>query len=118
MLQESTAKLWQILSSKPELAGFVLIGGSALALHIDHRISEDLDFAWPYGRLPREALKKLIKTEPGLEFVLDQNEVALQEAEDAGIDLADHTQNYLTNGVRVTFFPSYEPEKKLLARDA
>ena len=31
MLQESTAKLWQTLSSKPELAGFVLIGGSALA---------------------------------------------------------------------------------------
>jgi predicted nucleotidyltransferase component of viral defense system len=118
MLQESAAQVWKILSSKPELKGFVLIGGSALALHIDHRISEDLDFAWPYGRLPREALKKLIKTEPGLEFVLDQNEVALQEAEDAVIDLADHTQNYLTNGVRITFFSSYEPEKKLLARDA
>jgi predicted nucleotidyltransferase component of viral defense system len=91
---------------------------SALALHIDHRISEDLDFAWPYGRLPREALKKLIETEPTLEFVLDQNEVALQEAEDAGIDLSDHAQNYLANGVRGTFFSSPESERKLLAREA
>jgi predicted nucleotidyltransferase component of viral defense system len=116
MLQESTAKLWQTLSSKPELAGFVLIGGSALALHIQHRISEDLDFAWPYGRLPREALKKLIETEPGLDFVLDQNDAALREADDAHLDLADYAQNYLVNGVRVTFFSSYEPERKLLAR--
>lgn len=118
MLQESTAQVWKILSSKPELTGFILIGGSALALHIDHRISEDLDFAWPYGQLPREALKKLIETESALEFVLDQNEVALQEADDVGIDLADHAQNYLANGVRVTFFSSLEPERKLLASEA
>jgi predicted nucleotidyltransferase component of viral defense system len=115
MLQESTAKLWQALSSKPELAGFVLIGGSALALHIRHRISEDLDFAWPYGRLPRESLQRLIEEEPSLDYVLDQNEAALREAEDTNLDLADFTQNYLVNGVRVTFFSSYEPERKLLA---
>ncbi len=116
MLQKSTAKLWQTLSSKPELAGFVLIGGSALALHIRHRISEDLDFAWPYGRMPWESLKKLIEAEPDLDFVLDQNEAALREAEDANLDLDDFTQNYLVNGVRVTFFASYEAERKLLAR--
>jgi predicted nucleotidyltransferase component of viral defense system len=98
------------------LAGFVLIGGSALALHIHHRISEDLDFAWPYGRLPRESLQTLIGGEPSLDYVLDQNEVALREAEDANLDLADFAQNYLVNGVRVTFFSSYEAERKLLAR--
>jgi len=115
MLQESTAKLWQTLSSKPELEGFVLVGGSALALHIQHRISEDLDFAWPYGRLPREALKKLIEGEPGLDFVLDQNDAALREADDAQLDLADYAQNFIVSGVRVTFFASYEAERKLLA---
>jgi len=101
--------------SKPELAGFVLIGGSALALHIHHRISEDLDFAWPYGRLPRESLQRLIEGDPSLDYVLDQNEVALREAEDANLDLADFAQNYLVNGVRVTFFSSYEAERKLLS---
>jgi predicted nucleotidyltransferase component of viral defense system len=116
MLQKSTAKLWQALSSKSELAGFVLIGGSALALHIHHRISEDLDFAWPYGRLPRESLQTLIEGEPSLDYVLDQNEVALREAEDANLDLADFAQNYLVNGVRVTFFSSYQAERRLLAR--
>jgi hypothetical protein len=98
------------------LAGFVLIGGSALALHIHHRISEDLDFAWPYGRLPRESLQTLIEGEPSLDYVLDQNEVALREAEDANLDLADFAQNYLVNGVRVTFFSSYQAERRLLAR--
>jgi hypothetical protein len=116
MLQESTSQVWKILSSKPELAGFVLIGGTALALHIDHRISEDLDFSWPHGKLPREALKKLVETESALEFVLDQDEFALQEADDAGIDLADYSQTYLVNGVRVTFFVSHEAERKMLAR--
>ena len=118
MLQKSTAKLWQALSSKSELAGFVLIGGSALALHIHHRISEDLDFAWPYGRLPRESLQTLIEGEPSLDYVLDQNEVALREAEDANLDLADFAQNYLVNGVRVTFFSSYQAERRLLAKAA
>lgn len=48
----------------------------------------------------------------------DQNAAALLEAEDANPDLADYVQNYLVSGVRVTFFSAYEPERKLLARQA
>jgi hypothetical protein len=44
MLIEATQRLWEIFKEKPELNGFVLIGGSALALQFHHRRSEDLDF--------------------------------------------------------------------------
>lgn len=56
-------RLWTRLRNEPALAGFVLIGGSALALHLGHRISEDLDFALrgledrPALQLPRIVLK-------------------------------------------------------------
>lgn len=101
MLIEATQRLWEIFKEKPELNGFVLIGGSALALQIHHRRSEDLDFAWPYGKLPREALDNLIRNTSSLQFILDQNEAAEREAEDCNLDLADPSQNYLVDGVRV-----------------
>ena len=72
MLIEPTARLWTVFKNKPELNGFVLIGGSALALRINHRKSEGLDFAWPHGKFPREALQELIKNTPNFRFKLDK----------------------------------------------
>jgi predicted nucleotidyltransferase component of viral defense system len=114
MLIEPAQRLWDIFKEKPELNGFVLIGGSTLALQIHHRRSEDLDIAWPYGKLPRKALDKLIRDTSSLQFILDQNEAAEREAEDCNLDLADHSQNYLVDGVRVTFFKSPDAESRLL----
>lgn len=51
-LPEETGKLWNFLRHHPALQGFVLIGGTALALQIGHRLSEDLDFAYNAVRLP------------------------------------------------------------------
>ena len=42
LLPQATAKLWARLSAAPQLGGFYLIGGTALALRIQHRQSEDL----------------------------------------------------------------------------
>jgi hypothetical protein len=42
----------------------LLIGGTALAMHLNPRVSEDLDFAWSELRLPRErvkAIKRVLK---------------------------------------------------------
>lgn len=116
MLIEATQRLWDNFQAKAELNGFVLIGGSALALQINHRRSEDLDFAWPYGKLPRHALNKLIRSLAPLQFIPDQNEVDEREAADCSLDLADHSQNYLVEGVRVTFFTPRDAESKLLQR--
>jgi hypothetical protein len=116
MLREDTDRLWQALFRRPELNGFILIGGSALSLHIDHRLSEDLDFAWPHPRLPRKALEDLIRNLPGLHFDSCPDPIALREADDAGMDLYDFTQDYLVNGVKVTFFCPEPPECRILSQ--
>jgi hypothetical protein len=93
MLFEPTYALWGQLKAREELSGFVLIGGSALALQIGHRRSEDLDFAWPHGSLPRAALQKLLESVPDTTFIANPNEAQLQEAADACLDLNDYRQD-------------------------
>jgi predicted nucleotidyltransferase component of viral defense system len=116
MLREPTQSVWQVLADKPELKGFVLVGGSALALHLNHRISEDLDFAWPQPRLPREALRQLTEAASGLKFDSRQDPWADREANDCGLDLYDFSQNYFVNDqVKVTFFCPDAPERKILS---
>jgi len=43
-LQDNTAEVLRRLDKFPLMQEFVFIGGSALALHFKHRLSEDLDF--------------------------------------------------------------------------
>lgn len=50
-LPENTHQVFERLRDEPVLRGFTLVGGSALALQIGHRISEDLDLAM-LGRTP------------------------------------------------------------------
>jgi len=54
MLREDTKQLWDAVKVKPELHGFVLVGGSGLALRIGHRRSEDLDFMCHMGICPEK----------------------------------------------------------------
>ena len=72
MLREPTQSIWQALSVRPERKGFILVGGSALALHLNHRISEDLDFVRPETRLPRDTLRQLTNGVSALSFDLRQ----------------------------------------------
>ena len=115
MLREPTNSVWQALSVRPELNGFILVGGSALALHLNHRISEDLDFAWPHPRLPREILHQLTNANSDLVFEPKQDPRVQREATDCGLDLDDFSQTYFVNElVRVTFFCPDAPERKIL----
>ena len=43
-LTENTAKVLRLLSELPIMQDYVLVGGSGLALYLNHRLSEDLDF--------------------------------------------------------------------------
>ena len=54
-LAPETRRVWEFLSAQPALGGFILIGGTALTMHIGHRISEDLDFITVAHKLPRAA---------------------------------------------------------------
>ena len=105
-LSAETRRLWERLEDEPLLAGFVLIGGTALTLRIAHRISEDLDFAYLGDLLPRPRIKKLIQHlgRDGFLFTPNQDTIAAEEFFDSGLDLDEHQQNYVTDThVKVSF---------------
>ena len=117
MLPAETERVWNFCKQQPALAGFVLVGGSALALQIGHRLSEDLDMAWAELRLPRVRLDTLRRAAGALDFdfQLQDDEATIQEFTNAGLDLHDYHQNYLVNGkVRVSFFAPEPPLAKVL----
>ncbi|MCL4181609.1 MAG: nucleotidyl transferase AbiEii/AbiGii toxin family protein [Verrucomicrobia bacterium] len=115
MLKPDTEAVWQFLRRQPGLTGFVLMGGSALALRLGHRQSEDLDFVWPGSKLPRDRLEALRRAAvaAGMAVVPHDDPTALREFADGGLDLLDFQQDCLMGqGVKVTFF---SPEPSALA---
>lgn len=119
MLRPDTQALWQLLRHQPALGGFVLIGGTALSLHLGHRVSEDLDFAFDGPKLPRariEALKRRLD-EAGWACVPNDPMAALHEFEDTGLDLHDYLQNHIAGGrVKLTLVaPEQEVRVQLRA---
>jgi hypothetical protein len=115
MLRPDTEAAWHFLRAQTALAGFVLTGGSALALHLAHRQSEDLDFAWPGSQLPRRRMEAVRRaaSNAGMSFTPHDDPAALREFADGGLDLLDFQQDYLMHGrVKVTFF---SPEPASLA---
>lgn len=101
-----TEAVWQVLGSSPALAGFVLIGGTALALRIEHRRSEDLDLAWTGPRLPRERIRLALDEAARSGFAWERHDdpAAIAEFEDTGLELHDFLEDFLVGGVKVTFF--------------
>ena len=121
MLPPATEQVWNYLREQPSLHGFVLIGGSALALLIQHRLSEDLDFVYPQTRLPRQRLNTLTKLagEAGVGFQRNDNEAAAEEFATGGMELHDYQQDFVVNGiVKVSFFTPDPPLQRVLAAPA
>lgn len=77
--------------------GFVLIGGTALALSIGHRVSEDLDLAFLEETLPKKRIDLFIKQIESLGLsVQRQIDIAAQEDFiDSGLDINDYQQDFL-----------------------
>ena len=102
----ATQKNFARLKNDHRLAGFTLVGGTALALQIGHRISEDLDFnifgqKLPVGRIDSildelasegVAIESLITPEQKLGFKINTSE-----------NLDHYIQDYLIDGAKVTF---------------
>jgi hypothetical protein len=103
MLPPATEAVWGALRVCRELAGFTLIGGTALALQIGHRLSEDLDLVWAGGRLPSLRIRAALDSTK-LRYERHDNPAAVSEFADSGLELHDHQQDYLVAGVKVSFF--------------
>ena len=101
LLPEPTRNLWLKLWVEPLLRGGILIGGTALTLRIGHRRSEDLDFAFLSEKLPTSAIALLLRKYPG--WTRNDNLANYDEFLIAGQSLHDYQQDFLVNGVKVSF---------------
>jgi hypothetical protein len=113
-MPEATQKNFARLKDDPRLAGFTLVGGTALALQIGHRISEDLDFNIFGDKLPIRAIdglldnlaaggakiESLITPEQKLGFKINTSE-----------NLDHYIQDYLIDGAKVTFHSRNEGDR-------
>ncbi|MEN9886570.1 MAG: hypothetical protein RL758_1148 [Pseudomonadota bacterium] len=100
-LRPDTRQVWEHLAEHPQLKGFILIGGTALTLHIGHRVSEDLDFSCtePHKHLPKAQIKALVRelAQQGVSLVLHQDPIAMEEFAEAGLDLDNYQQNFIAS---------------------
>lgn len=118
MLRPDTERLWRFLKEQPALGGLVLIGGSALALHLRHRLSEDLDFVCLDAKLPCARLTALTRaaSQAGFVFQPSTDPAAAEEFLNAGMELTDYQQDFLVNGgIKLTFFAADPALKAVLA---
>ncbi len=113
-MPEASQKNFARLKDDPRLAGFTLVGGTALALQIGHRISEDLDFNIFGQKLPIKtldgllddlaargaAIESLITSEQKLGFKINASE-----------NLDHYIQDYLIDGAKVTFHSRNEGDR-------
>jgi Nucleotidyl transferase AbiEii toxin, Type IV TA system len=113
-MPKATQKNFARLKNDPRLAGFTLVGGTALALQIGHRISEDLDFNIFGQKLPVSAIdavlddlaaggatiESLITPEQKIKFKINTSE-----------NLDNYIQDYLVDGAKVTFHSRNESDR-------
>lgn len=105
MLPASTEERLRAIDGCPSASDLLLVGGTALALRIAHRVSADLDFAFASARLPRRRINKLLDELRALHEVMPMANVAAeQDFLDSGLELADYQRDYSVGGVKVTFF--------------
>lgn len=107
ILRPEAAALFKVLSRAPEMEGLTLIGGTALALQLGHRISLDFDFAQFGGTLPGLNIDRLISRlkQEGHQAQIITNPAQISQFKiNHGMNLLDCARDYVIDGVKVTFF--------------
>ncbi len=107
ILRPEATKLFEVLCRAPEMEGLTLIGGTALALQLGHRISLDFYFAQFGGTLPGFNIDRLIsrlKQEGHQAQIITSPAQIAQFKINHGINLLDRARDYVIDGVKVTFF--------------
>lgn len=103
-LPEKTRALFEAIKPIEAIGDFLLVGGTALALRLQHRSSEDLDFL-AIGKLDRRAIDHVLGklSEHGGKVTRVIDPVAILEFESEGDDALDYGQDWRVNGVKLSF---------------
>lgn len=107
ILRPEAEALFEVLCRAPEMEGLTLIGGTALALQLGHRISLDFDFAQFGGTLPGFNIDRLISRlkQEGYQAQIITNPAQISQFKiNHGMNLLDRARDYVIDGVKVTFF--------------
>lgn len=121
IMPAETAALFAEIQGNSLLNPFILIGGTALSLHIGHRVSEDLEFITLLPKLPRPALKQLEREleNNGHRITHQINPVAYDDFQNAGLELSDSSQDWIVdNSVKLTFFSAESSHAKILTQSS
>lgn len=105
-LPAATRTVFEHLRTQALLKDFTLIGGSALALQIGHRLSQDLDFQFDGDALPRRTLAGVLGAARAKGFVTQDmlSPAQLQQTRiNHGVDLHSWVQDWSIGGVKVSF---------------
>ena len=115
VLTDEAKLLFKTLSSSSELEGLTLIGGTALALQIKHRISLDFDFATFEKEIPIYKIDTFIsrlKTEGwSINEIVDASKTS-QFKINTGLNLRNFVRDYVVNGIKLTFFAHGKNDKQ------
>ncbi len=113
-MPEATRKNFARLKDDPTLAGFTLVGGTALALQIGHRISEDLDFNIFGHKLPIRVidgvLDELAAGGATIESLITPEQKSVFKI-NTSENLDHYIQDYLIDGAKVTFHSRNENDR-------
>lgn len=113
----STERVFALLSEASSLREFYLIGGTALALYLGHRLSEDLDFISTGQKLARKNIDAAIEIlkNAGLSVERDDSIAAYDDFLNAGMNLHDYSQSFIVgSGCKLTFFAAEPHHRRLL----
>lgn len=105
-LSEQARRVFDHFADSTALKDFTLIGGTALALQIGHRKSEDLDFWLPSVQMDKRMVSAAIRAaqQAGFDAQLATPHGKIVTAKINGQDLLSYVQDYVISGVKVTFF--------------
>lgn len=115
ILRPEAAALLDVLGRAPELEGLTLMGGTALALQIGHRISLDFDFAVFGGTLPGRRIEQWaarLRQEGHRLQLITSPEQAARFKINTGLNLLDYARDYVIDGVKLTFFVHGRTERQ------
>jgi len=100
-MPRATAELFLKLEKEPLLKSFVLIGCTALSLHLGHRTSEDPDFIATTQKLLRPTLQAFTAKLQSQGYAVTPNDSfeSYQEFLNAGMDLGDYSQTMIVGGI-------------------
>ena len=103
MLPEKTQRLFDHIKRQPDIGNFVLVGGTALALQLGHRYSEDLDFLTT-SRIDQKSVNNIMRSldAAGARITMHAGFDALLEFD--GDRLEDYSLRFSVDGIKLDFF--------------